>query len=132
MTMKSKVYEFDPVIYPVKIWVSITCYLRPISEQFVGYPDFTPLNPIFEEKMERFAQMVVEKETGVFGVLLVFRSKKVMTAGKIAHEATHAARKIWDHISEENTGTEADAYLVEWITKCADDVRKNKSTHILK
>jgi hypothetical protein len=130
--MKNRIYEFDPVIYPVKIWVSVTCYLRPISEQFVCYPSGDPLDSVFAEKMERFAQLVIQKETGMFGVLLVFRSKKVMSAGKIAHEAVHAARKIWGHISEGDIGWEADAYLVEWITKCADDVRKNKSTHILK
>lgn len=119
-----KIYQFNPLIYPVKIWITITTDLDAVVRKFWSYPGLNPINPIFSDKMERFAQIVVDKKTGLFGVLLVFSSKKVMTAGKIAHEATHAARDIWEHLSERSTGVEADAYLVEWISDCADKVRR--------
>jgi len=41
----------------------------------------------------------------------------------MAHEATHAARDIWDRLSESETGCEADAYLGEWIVDCIDSVK---------
>lgn len=124
--MQPKIHEFDPVIYPIKIWITVTSNLYQIVNKFIEYPSLDPLNLVFDDKMERFAQMVSDKDSRFIGVLLVFSSKKIMTAGKIAHEATHAARKVWHHLGEDFTGVEADAYFVEWITDCADRVKKGK------
>lgn len=38
-------------------------------------------------------------------------------AGVAAHEADHAAQFLWEHIGEDKPGSEADAYLVEYITE---------------
>lgn len=40
-------------------------------------------------------------------------------AGLIAHEATHVAQQLWEHIGEKQPGAEAEAYLVQHITQFA-------------
>lgn len=55
------------------------------------------------------------------------------TIATIAHESTHAARLIWEHMGEGCTGVEADAYLVGWIASCCDkalrdNFEKNEGT----
>ena len=125
MKKPAQIHQFDPVIYPVKLWISITDNLYPIADRFVksSKKDF---DVKFASKFHAFTQTVVEKETSLWGVMMVFKSKKSITSGVMAHEATHAAREIWDRIGEHSTGIEADAYLVEWIVDCIDQVNKNK------
>lgn len=38
-------------------------------------------------------------------------------AGVIAHEAVHVAQYVWEIIGEQNPGSEAEAYLVQTITR---------------
>lgn len=121
------IYEFDPIIYPVKIWVSVTNDLSLIEEKFLHYPSLEFYDKNFEDKMERFTQMVTDRETRLIGILLVFRHKRLLTPGKVAHEVVHATRKIWGHLGEVNVGMEADAYLVEWIMECVELVKKGNN-----
>ena len=38
-------------------------------------------------------------------------------AGLIAHEATHVAQRLWEHIGEDNPGTESEAYFIQMVTQ---------------
>jgi hypothetical protein len=120
-----KIHQFDPVIYPVKLWVVITDDLLPIADKFVKESG-KEFNTEFKTKHHAFTENVVEKETYMWGIIVIFRSKKDMNVGLISHESTHVAREIWNRINESVTGIEADAYLVEWIANCIEKVKLNK------
>lgn len=127
--VKVQIHEFDPIIYPFKLWVVISNNLPEIESNFI---EGSTSNPIDLNNIENHADAfvldgyLIHKETRKNGFLVVFRNKVACTVPVMAHEATHAARFIWDHLGEENTGTEADAYLVEWIVDCIYQVKTNK------
>lgn len=123
---KVEIHQFDPVIYPVKLWVAITEDVQYLSERFVAHPSGKPLNNEPADSLFAFTQMVESKENGFYGVMIIFGEVENVISKYIAHEATHAARKIWDHIGERTTGEEADAYLVGWIADCIEKVKLNK------
>lgn len=122
--MTHKIHEFDPVIYPRRLWVA------------VGVPTAV-LNDMFEDKLEDLAESsnaeVINarrlKPDVKGGVLIRFKNKKEMTANVMAHEAVHAAIEIFDYtgcgISYNNQ--EPFAYLVGWIAQCIDDVKRGKA-----
>ena len=78
-------FEYDPVIYPRKLWVHI------------GY-DFKELAPkafynvvIDENKDYRGVEYgeVVRKSDDKYGILVSFPNRKYMTMDVCAHEASH-------------------------------------------
>ena len=119
-----QIHQFDPVIYPVKLWVSFTKDLTPIADRFkqINNKEF---DSEFKDCLEAFTQPVIEKETGLYGIIVVFRDKKV-SVSLMAHEATHVNQLIWTRINEDTIGVEAEAYLVQWIVDCLDQVNRNK------
>ena len=112
----------------MKLWVIISNNLSEIENNFIdgGTKQKLDLNEL-EDHSDAFVvcNYVSLKETKENGFLIVFRNKKACTVPVMAHEATHAAKFIWQHLSEEITGDEADAYLVEWIVDCINKVRTN-------
>ena len=119
-----QIHQFDPVIYPVKLWVSFTKNLVPIADRFkqINNKEF---DSEFKDYLDAFAQPVIEKETGLYGIIVVFRDKKVSTS-LMAHEAAHVNQLIWTRINEDTVGMEAEAYLLEWVVDCLDQVNRNK------
>jgi hypothetical protein len=128
MEKKIKIHRFDPEIYPFKLWIAITHNVKVFPERFTG---LKYKGNIFENSLdnrEACTFYVEEKETTYKGVLILFSDKQYTTMKTVAHEATHAARMLWDHIGETATGEEADAYLVGWIAKCIDEVKNFKES----
>ena len=121
---KAIIHQFDPQIYPVKLWVSITSNLSAIEERFVDFPSGDRMELGETEDFRAFTQKVAQKEDGVIGVIVVFKLRKYCVISTISHEATHVARLVWEHLREGETGMEADAYLVGWICECIDKVRR--------
>jgi hypothetical protein len=120
------IHQFDPVIYPFKLWVSITDDLTAISERFIDHKSGKELNTDNLDKTIAFTQNVEQKSDRLIGAIIVFGRKGYCSTKIIAHEATHAARMLWDHVGEDATGMEADAYLVGWIADCIEKVKLNK------
>ena len=119
-----QIHQFDPVIYPVKLWVSFTKDLTPIADRF-KQTDNKEFDSEFKDCLDAFTQPVIEKETGLYGIIVVFRNKKV-SASLMAHEAAHVNQLIWTTINEDTIGMEAEAYLLEWVVDCLDQVNRNK------
>ena len=121
-----QIHTFDPVIYPFKLYVIKYPNTEEINDKFTSF-DFTSLNYKLYTNVHAVTWNTVVrlKETNKFGVLVILCPGKI-NIGHIAHEATHAARVIWDWITENTTGAEADAYLVQWIVDCINQVRTNK------
>lgn len=114
------VHEFISQIYPIRLWVAIAENTDNIRHKFSDI-NGNPLHKDVDKHMA-FSQQVKDGND-YWGILLFFRSDEEITPGLMAHEATHAARDIWDRISETEIGCEADAYLVEWIVNCIDEVK---------
>jgi len=124
---KAIIHQFDPVIYPFKLWVSISSDGAAFSDRFKDGDNGKELNVSVINEHEAVTYYVQQKEKPTyFGVLIVFSEKKYCTCKLIAHESTHAARFMWEHVRENGTGWEADAYLVGWIAECCEKVKLNK------
>lgn len=118
-------HQFDPIIYPVKIWVVVTNNNKIINERFESHPDGLPL--LFDfENFNAGIFRVVNKEDGLKGVLIIFSNKKALTPKIIAHETAHATEEIWEYLNESRMGNEANAYLTGWIVDCIWQVKTNK------
>ena len=114
------IFEFDPQIYPRKLWVSVGASTEELQEKF-GKDDIKD----FDESYYAEAKAVQQKEPLLGGVLIRFQDLKAMTTENIAHEAVHAAIEIFDYcdcrIDVDNQ--EPFAYIVGWVAKCCDEVK---------
>ena len=127
MKKETKIYQFDPFIYPFKLWVAITSDFSILAEKFYQGYDKSELNTSFIENHEAATYIVQQKDGDkYYGSLIATTNKKYLTTKLIAHEATHSARDFWDHMNESVTGVETDAYLVGWIAECIEKVKLGK------
>ena len=126
MKQPTKIHEFDPVIYPVKLWVLIAEDSEYLRSKFVYYPSKENIPIDTFNNIDGCVDTVMMKSNSKIGVLITFRDLEACTMGTIAHEATHASIRMWKRIGERRFGSEANAYLVEWIVKCCEKVKMNK------
>lgn len=122
---KLLIHQFNPTIYPVKLWIIKTSNIIEVENKFLVHNN-NELNIINREESSAttYNKIVIYKEINAYGVLILINSK--LSISEISHEATHAARVIWDWLGEDITGIEADAYLVGWIADCINQVNTNK------
>lgn len=120
---KAIIHEFDPVLYPLKLWISITNNCEALSERFIWYND-GKIDIDFEND-DAITGLVRQKD-GFIGVLIVFENKKMCNIKNITHEASHAVDDFWTRLGERNVGHEANAYLIGWIAECIEKVKLNK------
>lgn len=120
--MKKKgYYEYDPVIYPRKLWVAVGLDLDTVKALFttndgneieIGDEDFLGLT-LFEMKRRKDLKL---------GEFVLFVNKKYMTMGVCCHEASHVCDAIEQTIGMEH-GDEPSAYLLGWIASCINKAR---------
>ena len=70
-----------------------------------------------------------ERATLDYGSLVVFRTKNEMTPCNMAHEAAHVLDSFMDVLGLErgkNASNEHLSYLLGWIVKCMDEVKKGR------
>lgn len=114
-----KVYQFDPQIYPRKLWVAVGVPTSELNEKFVDeIKDMDDSN-------DAETLPIQQKEPLLGGVLVRFENLKSMRPDNIAHEATHAALEIFDYVDAriQYDNQEPFAYLVGWVVKCIDEVK---------
>lgn len=113
--------EYDPVIYPRKIWVYIGKNFQEVKDYF----QWEHIKDMPEATLG-YVQNAHRKETNRGGILIWYRSKKEITVDSIAHEALHAALEIFDYLGGrvDNQNQEYICYLTGWIAKCIDEARK--------
>ena len=119
------IHEFDPVIYPIKLWVATDKRMLSEFEHMNG----SEINPYISgvAMCTSYNKVLVKKSTGKYGFLITIIKKRDVTVSVMAHESAHIARFIWEYLCEEYTGTEADAYLIGWIAGCIEKVKRNKT-----
>lgn len=124
---KAIIHQFDPVIYPVRLWVTITENLEAIAERFDEHPSGKRFNVANASSMEAFVTQVTQKKDGYIGFIVVFQKRCYCSLKTASHESAHVARFMWNHLNEIDTGIEADAYLIGWVADCIDKVLKIKT-----
>jgi hypothetical protein len=117
-----QIHEFDPVLYPRKLWVCFKVTREVLEERFsfVGNIEDNWFND-----NGATTSMVNDKETNLGG-LLVWTSSPKLSVNHMAHEASHVANFIFDYIGEDNNKGECYAYLVGWAAECIDKASKYK------
>jgi len=124
---KVEIHEFDPVICPYRIWIVIDKTPDIIAEKFKEY-NGDPV--LFTDKdgnnrQLAFTMMVQHKEEKRYGTAMFFRSKKSMSYKLVAHESSHAAKQLFEHISADIKEHEPFEYVIGWIAGCCEKVKKN-------
>lgn len=106
---KTVIHEFDPCIYPRLLWVVKGGSLEEIR------------------KTLELPELSEEDKRG--GFLVWFpRASDIKHGDWIAHEASHVALGIFDYIGSTVAANDSEpfSYLVGWVFKCVDEVRKYK------
>jgi hypothetical protein len=117
--MKKKgYYEYDPVIYPRKLWVHIGTDFKELAQKVFDGVE------IDEEKEYRGAvyHEITRKSDDKYGILVTFPNTNEMTMSVCAHEASHVCDDIEEAIGMDHGG-EASAYLLGWIAGCINKAR---------
>ena len=135
MENKVQIHEFDPVIYPTRLWVAINPALEQISEKFYGLDsnidkfdiDHDYFDPTFITIAKTYP--VFDKQSKWIGLFVGIYKKGQCGSGVVSHESVHVADFICEQLGVSNgkfEDGEAYAYLVQWIAYCIDKVLKNK------
>ena len=113
-----KIHEFDPVIYPRKLWVAVSTYT--FSDRFEGVSEW-------DDTADAIVDCVRDKLRNLGGILVRFESKNA-TIANIAHESSHIAMNIFDYIGAkvDLANQETFSYLVGWVADCINQVRTGK------
>ena len=115
-----KIHEFDPVIYPRKLWVAV-------STRYIFQIDFEGVSE-WDDTADAIVDCVRDKLRNLGGILVRFESKNAITIANIAHESSHIAMNIFDYIGAkvDLANQETFSYLVGWVADCINQVRTGK------
>lgn len=83
-----KTHEFDPVIYPRKLWVAVST--DTFSDRFEDVSEW-------DDTADAIVDCVRDKLRNLGGILVRFESKNAITIANIAHESSHIAMNIFDY-----------------------------------
>lgn len=124
---ESTIHEFDPVIYPYKLWVIIAGSPDIVAKKFDEYGG----KPILfvegdVDRSEAFTMPVRSKNNAAYGVVIFLRTKRSLTFNLVAHESSHAAKYLFDHIGADVDPHEPFKYVVGWIAGCLGKVKANQ------
>ena len=116
-----EVYEFDPEIYPQKLWISVGA----TKEDFADFDEIQDISDVAIADTTPICKLKPKKRGGV---LIRFRSRNDMKFGIIAHESVHAAMCILDYcdVKFHADNQEPITYMVGWIAACIEKVKQKR------
>ena len=127
MAQKAIIHEFSPVIYPYRVWIVIDKTPDIISEMFDEY-NGNSIEFINTSTKRDLAFVMPVRSKGKdkwYGAVLFFRSKTSMSYELVAHEASHAAKYLFEHIGADIKEHEPFEYAIGWIAGCCEKVKTN-------
>lgn len=134
--MANSIYEFNPVVYPFRLWVIKKNTNSDVKDNFWGITSGYETYDIEDEMLDQqhkkanaWVLPVSKKESKRIGVLVCLEKTREMTVGKVAHEATHVVDWVCEHLDLRGFSYaegEARAYLTGWVTDCINNVLKGK------
>ena len=116
---------FSNGIYPRRLYVAVGLSEDDVNRMFISGRGMLTLD--WEGSDAATFDEIRDRDTLTYGSLVVFRSKGEMAPGTMAHEAVHVMESYMDVLGIERTerGTnEHLSYLLGWIVKCMDEVKK--------
>ena len=120
--MRYKFAEFDPLIYPRKIWVAINVPTEHLNKTLDGIED---MDKCSDATTITTGRTIPDKKGGI---LIRFNKMEDVTASTVTHESIHAALFVFEYIdavvNAENQ--EPFAYLSGWIADCIWRVKTGK------
>lgn len=133
--MKSKIYEFDPVLYPFPIHVTKEFdveELKSIYKALNASDEEVPITDEFDVSETTVARVVnvVDAESGKMYYLVLLCRPNLIGAGNAAHEAVHLANAYLQYLgfgSPAAYNDEPYAYFVQWVTNCILSVLVDKT-----
>ena len=119
----SKIYTFNPQIYPRKLFLIIDGKYNP-DDDFC-FPDSSPIG--IDNYIALTFPSIKKSDSGELGVLIVLKNKQTKQSD-IAHECVHAAMSIFNDlgINIDTDNQEAFAYMVGWCVKSINSVLKGR------
>ena len=124
---KQKIYEFDPQIYPRKVWVTVGVPFEELKDEF---DDLKPMEEDSDAQVDHLRKLKPEVRGGL---LVRFENLDALKKfGNITHESIHVATEIFDYIGafHDPKNQELFAYLCGWIAKCMDEVKQIELSNI--
>ncbi len=111
-----RVHEFNPVIYPLKLWIAVTT--ENLADRFRDLDDLS-------EDVNWRTSITSDINRGIVGVIIRFRSIEDIDFRTVSHESVHAADMIFYElgVKADTDNDEHLAYLVGWIADCCGEVR---------
>jgi hypothetical protein len=122
--------KFDPVIYPRKVWVAKGGDKHDLERVFNDIEgDSYQVSNMIVNSSYAITDDVSEKKSGDYGVIVWLHKIDDITEGIAAHEADHAANRIFKAIGAtvDCDNDETHSYLVGFITDCIWKVIKRKA-----
>lgn len=129
------IHQFDPIIYPCRLWVAIHPAFEEVKEMFYGLNsemervEITESGYLPDHFVVARTYTVSDKKTGWIGVLMCIWKPKQFNTKLLCHESAHCADFICENFGIE-TGKfdsgEPYAYLIGWIADCIEKVKLNK------
>ena len=135
MENKVRIYEFNPQIYPFRLWVGV----KVPFEEATKFYNLLNFNEVAEFKEDTYyshsrarcsCMPVVRKEDNRIGILCSIWDTKGMTIGDISHESLHVTDFLCGYLGIKcNSFDEGEprAYFSGWVANCIDRVRKGRS-----
>ena len=125
--MKTKIFEFDPVIYPFQLHVSREFDVELLKKTYKALDAENNPIPITDEfdvkdtTTARTIELSYNKNGKDIWGYLVLLYKDNFTAGQLAHEAVHVANMYLQQLgfgAPSVYNDEPYAYFVQWVTDC--------------
>lgn len=133
--MKTKIFEFDPVIYPFKVHVSKEFDVELLKKRYKAMDAENNPKPITDEfdvndtTTARTIELLYDKKGRDMWGYLVLLYKDDYTSGQLAHEAVHVANMYLQQLGFTTPAAYNDepyAYFVQWVTDCIASVLNDK------
>lgn len=131
--MKSKIYEFDPVIYPFPIHITKEWDEDEMKKKYKALnasDEEVAFTDELSHTQDTTARVinVVDAESGKMYYLVVLFRPQDIGAGISAHEAVHLANAYLQYLGFSCPSAYNDepyAYFVQWVTNCIYSVVSN-------
>ena len=138
--MKSKIYKFDPVIYPFKLLVTKDFDSKELQDMFYCIDDET--EELIEDSkvfwpatrtVARTIQVTDKKSCDSTYFLILLCYPKMIGVGNIAHEAIHVVNMVAEWLGflpKKASEDEPCAYLEQWLSNCVERTLKGHPEHM--
>ena len=137
--MKSgKIYEFNPEIYPFRLWVGMNVQTQEIKDKFFAWNiDDNTISDITDSDLSGNTVVATTypvccREDNWIGAFVHIVRKDKCSVGVIAHEASHVCDflsyrlGLVGEVDNLFSHGEARAYFMEWVANCINEVKTGK------